>query len=118
MLSAILHGQQEIRSLIMALTQNEQQAINQLSSAVETLASDLDSVLQAAQTTKDDLQNQIDALKSRGQVDATTIAALQNAADALEQDVVSALTPITQRVSDIDSGLKAPSTDDSPLSVS
>jgi flagellar hook-basal body complex protein FliE len=97
----------EIGEILMALTQNEQQAVNELSSAINGLSSDLAGVLAAAQQARVDMQTQIDGLEAGKAVDKATIAAMQAAADAVESDVIGALTPLTQQVKGLDDGLKA-----------
>ncbi len=90
----------------MALTANEQAAVNDLSSAVETLAKDLSTVLTAAQ----EAQAKIQAFMDQDVVDAADKAALQAIIDGMETDVVGALSPITTRLVDIDAGMKNPAT--------
>jgi hypothetical protein len=107
-LDGLLVDAAEQRRLLMALTQNEQAAVNELSSALGTLASDLDAMLAAAQQVRVDMQTQIDGLQSGRAVDKATIAAMQAASDQLESDVIGALTPMTQQVQELDSGLKTP----------
>lgn len=93
---------------LMALTQKEQAAVNDLSAAVDTLATDLNQANEAARSVKADMQAQIDGLTAGQAVDAQTIAALQASVDQMETDVIGALSPLTARVSEIDQGLKTP----------
>lgn len=116
-LDAILRVVQELRRLLVTLTANEQRAVNDLSSAVETLATDLGQVETTTQQAMADLHSQIDALSQQHGVDAQTIATLQSAVDSAEQDIVGALSPITQRVSGIDQDLKSPASPQSPLTA-
>lgn len=116
-LDHVLAEQRAIRRLILALTQNEQQAVNDLSSAVETLASDLGDVLSAAQAAVVDLNAQIAALSANDAADAAQIAALQAVVTDMETDVIGALTPVTERVNAIDTGLKSPASPDAPLTA-
>lgn len=99
----------EIKELVMSLTNREQQAIDDLASALNTMSTDLQAILQSAQDAKAALQTQIDTLTAQGQTDQATIAGLQAAADQVENDVVGALAPITSRVLAIDQGLQTPS---------
>lgn len=92
----------------MTLTTNEQAAVNDLSAAVETLATDLGQVQSAAVTTIADLRAQVSTLTATGAVSTSTIAALNATIDGMEADVVGALAPLTSRVNSIDSGLKTP----------
>jgi outer membrane murein-binding lipoprotein Lpp len=81
----------EIRRLVMALTQNEQRAVNDLAETVVTLSGTTDTLatdLGAAQT-------------------AAQIAAMQAAADTIENDVVGALSPLTASMTDVNSRLTA-----------
>lgn len=116
-LDHLLAEQRAIRRLILALTQNEQQAVNDLSSAVETLASDLGDVLAAAQAAVVDLNAQIATLSANDTADAAQIAALQAVVTDMEADVIGALTPVTDRVNAIDTGLKSPASPDAPLTA-
>lgn len=100
------HQFDHLRRQIMALTANEQAAVNDLSAAVETLATDLSTVLAAAQ----EAQAKIQAFMDQDVVDAADKAALQAIIDGMETDVVGALSPITTRLVDIDAGMKNPST--------
>jgi uncharacterized protein YpuA (DUF1002 family) len=105
-LDAILREQRAIRRLILALTQNEQQAVNDLSAAVETLATDLSGVSDAAAAA----QAKIQAFMDQDVVDAADKAALQAIIDSMESDVVGALAPITSRLGDIDANFHDSST--------
>jgi chromosome segregation ATPase len=106
-----------IRELIVALTANEQQAVNDLSSAVETMATDLANVLSSAQAVQTTLQAQIDQLRANHSIDQAAIDGLQAQVNTMETEVVGALQPLTDRVNQIDSGLKSPATPTSPLTA-
>jgi hypothetical protein len=110
--------------MILSLTQNEQQAVNDLaatvvtlSSTTDTLATDLGAAQTAAADAKAQMQTIIDDLTAGAAVSAAQIAAMQAAADTIENDVVGALSPLTASMTDvnsrltaIDSNLKNPST--------
>jgi hexokinase len=95
----------EIRRLLMALTQQEQQAVNDLSRAIGTLASTLGQVQDAATVQIAGLRSQLDAAQADDQMDADTIASLRASLDQMEADVVGALSPLTARVQEINDGL-------------
>lgn len=99
-----------VKELVMALSANEQQAVNDLSSAVNTLSTDLAEIQASAEAAKAAMQTQIDQLTAQGQTDQATIQGLQAAADQIETDVVGALSPLTQRLTDMDANLKNPAT--------
>src|SRR5207249_4604923 len=97
-LDRVLRDQHHLKEMILALTTVEQAAVNDLSAAVETLATDLGQAMTAAQQTAADLRTQVDALQAKGTVDAQTIAELRATVDTIDADVVGALSPITSRL--------------------
>lgn len=98
----------------MALTAGEQQAVNLLSSTVDTLASDIKSILDALKASATLQQQRIDELANQGRMDGATIAELRAIVAANEADTVSALQPIIDRLTAVDAGLHDPET---PLTV-
>lgn len=95
----------EIRRLLMALTQQEQAAVNDLSRAIGTLATTLGQVQDAAAVQIAGLRSQLDAAQADDQMDADTIASLRASLDQMEADVVGALSPLTEQVQAINDGL-------------
>lgn len=95
----------DIRRMVMALTQQEQQAVNDLSQAIESLSATLGQVQNAAVSQISALRSQLDAAQANDQLDADTIASLRATVDQMEGDVVGALSPLTARVQDITDGL-------------
>jgi methyl-accepting chemotaxis protein len=101
----------DIRRMVMALTEQEQAAINDLSRSIESLAGTLGQVQNAAVSQIAALRSQLDAAQSNDQMDRDTIASLRATVDQMEGDVVGALSPLTQRVQAINDGLSTPPAD-------
>lgn len=112
--SQILRELHELKELVMALTAGEQQAVNALSSAVDTLASDIRGILDALKASATLQQQRIDELANQGRMDGATIAELRGIVAANEADTVGALQPIIDRLTALDSNLHNPET---PLTV-
>jgi len=110
-LDRLLSEQRRMERLIMALTTNEQKAVNDLSAAISTLATDLGSIQGNASAAA----AQIAALIAQGSLDAATIASLTAIQTSMETDVVGALAPLTSQVTAMHDGLTSPPTADAPL---
>jgi hypothetical protein len=112
-LDRLLAEQRRMERLIMALTANEQAAVNDLSTAINTIATDLGGILTAGAAAT----AQIAALIAQGSLDAAAIASLTAIQTSMETDVVGALAPLTTQVVAMHAGLTSPATPDAPLSA-
>lgn len=96
---------QTVKELLVALTANQQAAVNELASGINTLSTRLVSVLDGAQATRDALAAMA-AEEGREQAERERLEALVAQMDA---DVVDALTPLSAQVSQMNEGLQTPS---------
>ena len=95
---------QEMRRTLMALTTAQQQAINELSSGIETLSENLGDVLDAAQQVRSELAAMTQE-EGREQAERERLEALLAQMDS---DVVNALTPLASQINQMNSSLKTP----------
>jgi uncharacterized phage infection (PIP) family protein YhgE len=94
----------DIRRSLVALTAAQQQAINDLSNGINTLATNLADVLDAAQDVRDELAA-MSAEEGREQAERERLQALL---DQMDGDVVNALQPLTQQVDQMNNSLQTP----------
>lgn len=93
----------------MALTAAQQTAINELAEGINTLAENLDGVLDAAEETKAQLQdtlNSLSALQIEEAREQQLRESLEAAIAQLDQDVVGALQPLTNQIAAMNSSLQ------------
>lgn len=93
-----------IRRDLMALTQAQQAAINDLSANITTLSENLTSVLAGARQTRDELVA-MTAEEGREEAERTR---LQGLIDQMDTDVIAGLTPLTQQVAAMNQQLITP----------
>lgn len=93
-----------IGEALMALTQNEQKTVNDLSQAIATLSANLADVLAAGRSVAAQLQAMTAEEMSEEQRRTTAEAALAQ----MEADVVDALTPMTAAVTAMNASLATP----------
>jgi DNA anti-recombination protein RmuC len=103
-LDVILSNIDALGGDLMALTKAQQQAVNELSEGVSTLAGNLTTVLAGAQSTRDALAAMA-AEEGREQAERERLEALVAQMDA---DVVDALAPLTQQVGAMNDSLQTP----------
>lgn len=96
---------EQIGDVLVALTQNQQRAVNELATALNTTSSNLQTVLSAAQAVRNDLAA-MTAEEGREEAERMRLEALLAQMDS---EVVSALEPLTAQINQMNQTLQTPS---------